>query len=567
MDDKTFFMLKDLNYALYEMAKNENNKMITLENLTMTYGARLLFEGANLNLNAGSRYGVVGANGTGKSTFLRILMGEESPADGQFTFPKYSKVGWLKQDQFLFEDEPIIEIVLRGDEALWSALSAKDKLIQADDWTEEACIEIAELEETISKNDGYTAEARAQTLLSGLGIPQDYHHRPLNALSGGYKLRVLLAQTLFNNPDILLLDEPTNHLDIMTIKWLEDYLINQFRGVLVFISHDRNFLNNLSTHILDIDYGEIIEYTGNFDKFLKDKELIVIQKMTEKKHAEKKIENMQKFVDKFKYKPSKAKQAMSRMKMIEKMEVPDIKKSSRIAPNFQFKQQRHSGKAVLNVKKIAKSYGEKQVLKGVNFQVQRGERIALIGHNGIGKSTLLKIIMNLIPANEGESAFGFETHVSYFAQDHHDQLTGNFTIFEWLCNQRPQDLDSTIRNALGKMLFTQDDQFKPIQTLSGGEAARVLFARIMLENPNVIILDEPTNHLDIESINALAKALKSFDGTLIFVSHDRHFVSKIASRVIALSENGIKDHKGSYREYLKTFGDDYLNRAWLKVNQ
>jgi len=538
--------------------------MITISNLSMLFGSRLLFDDVNLLLTPGNRYGLVGANGSGKTTFLKILGGQEEATLGEISLSKYTRVGWMQQDQYKYENDLILEVVLQGKESLWKALEEKGNLLKKDQITAEEGMRLAELEEIIADNEGYTAEAVAHEILGGLGIHEDYHLEPLSVLSGGYKLRVLLAQALFNNPDVLLLDEPTNHLDIVTIGWLENYLRKDFKGLLLFISHDHDFLNNLSTHILDIDYGEIILYTGNFDQFLVQKQAKKEQIEAEKATAEKRIAHLQSFVDRFRAKATKARQAQSKLKQIERIEIPEIQDSSRRAPHFAFKQQRPSGKEVLEVEKVSKRFEENQVLKNVSFKVKRGEKVAILGPNGVGKSTLLKILTNHLKADEGQFIWGYETHVSYFAQDHHEQLEGRQTLLNWLEEQAPDEVTQRLRGALGQMLFTQDDAFKSISSLSGGEAARLLMASIILAQPNVIVLDEPTNHLDLEAREALASALHSFPGTVLFVSHDRHFVSKVANRILALSPKGLKDYPGNFAEYLHKVGDDYLSREWLK---
>ena len=538
--------------------------MISITHVAMHFGAKLLFDEVNLNLLPGNRYGLVGANGTGKSTFLRLLSGDDTPSLGEIIVAKQATVGFLKQDQFKYENNTVLEVVLQGKPKLWQAMQEKEQLLSAAVFDEKSGLRLGELEEIISHYQGYTAETFIQTLLVGLGIEAGYHLKPLNILSGGFKLRALLAQALFEEPDILLLDEPTNHLDIMSIAWLENYLKTQFKGVLLYISHDYGFLNNLSTHILDIDYGEIREYVGSYDKFMEEKKLRIEQKLCERQYLENKIKHMQVFVDRFKASASRSKQATSREKMIDKLELPDIKKSSRISPNFVFNQRRPSGKAVVHLEHISKSFGEKNVLKNIKFSINRGEKVAIIGHNGIGKSTLLKILLGKCEADQGKYEWGYETHISYFAQDHHESLHGKSTIIDWLRHERESDSTSMdIRKALGQMLFPQDDVYKHVPNLSGGEAARLLFANMMLLKGNVIILDEPTNHLDLESREALALSLSHFVGTVIFVSHDRHFVSSIATRVIALTEKGITDFHGSYAEYLHRYGDDYLNKMWL----
>lgn len=537
--------------------------MISISHVSMHYGTKLLFDEVNLNLLPGNRYSLVGANGTGKSTFLKLLAGDDTPSLGEIIVAKQSSIGFLKQDQFRYENNTVLEVVLQGKPALWQALQEKEKILSQEMLDEKAGHRLAVLEDVIFHHEGYTAETFIQTLLVGLGVAEGYHLKPLNALSGGFKLRALLAQALFGQPDILLLDEPTNHLDIMSIAWLENYLKTQFKGVLLFISHDYGFLNNLSTHVLDVDFGEIREYVGNYDHFMIEKKLKVEQKLNELQYIENKIAHMRAFVDKFRA-GTRSKQAQSKEKMIDKLELPDIKKSSRVSPHFHFKQKRPAGKIVLKAEKIAKSFGEKVVLKNVSFSINRGEKVAIIGHNGIGKSTLLKILLGQHTADMGTYEWGYETHIAYFAQDHHETLKQNMPILDWLCQEREGDnTRDTIRRALGQMLFAQDDVHKSIPTLSGGEAARLLFANMILLQGNIIILDEPTNHLDLESREALALALSKFEGTVIFVSHDRHFVSSIATRIFALTEKGITDFQGNYTEYLAKFGEDYLNKVWL----
>ncbi len=538
--------------------------MVSVQHLSMHFGARLLFDDVNVNLQQNKRYGLVGANGTGKSTFLHLLSGQETPSLGEIQIAKQSTVGWLKQDHFKYENDIIVDVVLQGKQDLWEAMQEKEQLLSLPEIDEKTGYRLAKLEEIIIHHNGYTAESFAKTLLVGLGIEQSYHEKPLSALSGGYKLRVLLAKVLFLEPDILLLDEPTNHLDIMSISWLENYLKTEFKGVLIFISHDQDFLNNLSTHILDVDYGEIREYVGNYDRFMKEKMLVAEQKLSELKYLENKIAHMKVFVERFRASASRSKQALSREKQIERLELPDIKKSSRIAPKFTFTQKRPSGKMALKIEGVSKSFNNKVVLKNVRININRGEKVAIIGHNGMGKSTLLKIMMGQYTADAGEYTWGHESHVSYFAQDHHELLNENIKVYDWLLEKSSHEITSeSIRKALGQMLFTQDDVYKDILTLSGGEAARLLFSDMILKRGNILVLDEPTNHLDLETRETLADGLHRFEGTVIVVSHDRHFVSKVATRILALTEKGITDFQGTYKEYLTRFGDDYLNRTWL----
>lgn len=524
--------------------------MILISQLAMSYGEKLLFFDVNLNLTGQNRYALVGANGAGKSTLLKLITGEETPLDGSISIPKDARVGWLKQDQFRYENTAITDIVLQGKPQLWHAMVEKEKLLESHDWNDKIANQFSKLEDKINELNGYAALAFAEKLLLGLGIAKEYHQKPLNLLSGGYKLRVLLAQVLFQEPDILLLDEPTNHLDIISIRWLEKYLTSEFRGLVLFISHDVEFINRLASSILDVDYGEIRQYPGNYEKFLQEKKFVEEQMLNIKKNIEQKMQSMQSFVDRFRASPTRAKQAQSRLKMIEKMELPDIKQSSRTFPNFAFKPLRPSGKNVLNVKKLAKHFQEKKLFTDINFSVLRGEKIAIIGENGVGKSTLIKILLNKISPDEGQCEWGTETNISYFSQDHHDLLNESINVLEWLQHDVGNVSEQQVRKVLGQVLFKKDDVFKNILALSGGEAARLLLARVVLAQPNVLVLDEPTNHLDIEATEALAHALKNYTGTLIFVSHDRHFIHAIANRVLFISHNKkMIDYRGDFAAF------------------
>ena len=525
--------------------------MISLNKLAMAYGDRLLFCDVDLILNEGSRYALVGANGSGKSTFFKLITGEEVLSAGDMTIPKEASIGWLKQDQFRYENTPILDVVLQGKPRLWAAQQERDALLVSEDWDDAQGFRFAELEEIIMHHDGYQAAGEIATILEGLGIPASYHEKPLSALSGGYKLRVLLAQTLFQRPSILLLDEPTNHLDILSIQWLEKFLKTNFSGLVIFISHDVEFINNIADAILDIDYGEIRKYSGNYQKFLDEKQLIDEQKRVEKKSAEEKIAHLRQFVDRFGAKASKAAQARSRVKMIEKIEIPDVVNSSRQAPHFNFSAKRPSGKQVCRVTHLQKSFQEKLLFKDLNVEIQRGDKIAIMGVNGKGKSTLLKVLMNLVKQDEGEVAWGSEVRISYFSQDHHDLLNKSNTVFRWLNEQASDCTEQQVRQVLGQMLFKKDDVEKNILALSGGESARLLLAKVILEAPNVLILDEPTNHLDVETIEVLAAALAAYQGTLIVVSHNRYFIEKFATRIFYFSKNrGVQFVKGSYHEFV-----------------
>ncbi|UCC25015.1 MAG: ABC-F family ATP-binding cassette domain-containing protein, partial [Gemmatimonadales bacterium] len=417
------------------------------------------------------------------------------------------------------------------------------------------------LEETVQRHDGYTAEARAATILEGLGLPTPIHRDPLATLSGGFKLRVLLAQTLAASPDVLLLDEPTNHLDILSIRWLEKFLA-EFPGPAVVISHDHRFLDNVATRILDVDYETVTLYPGNYTDFVTLKQEERERREKEIEARQKEIAHHQEFVDRFRAKASKARQAQSKLRMIEKKagELVALPGSSRRYPAFRFEPRRPSGREVLRIRGIRKAFGDNQVLHGVDLQVERGDRMAIMGPNGIGKSTLLKIAMGDLAPDEGSVTWGYETHVSYFAQDHHEALEGqDDTVESWLWAYCPDRDRGFVRGQLGMMLFSGDDGKKKVGALSGGEAARLVFSRIALERPNVLVLDEPTNHLDLESIEALVEGLRTFDGTVILVSHDRWFVRELATRVVEITPEGITDYPGSYEEYVHATGDDHLD--------
>jgi len=529
--------------------------VIGLQGLGKSYGARALFENVTLSLSEGRRYGLVGANGSGKTTLLKILAGDEAASDGTFTVPKGTRVGVLRQDRFVSDDERIVDVAMMGDEVVFAALRDQERF-----HTEGNADGAAELEERIRVLGGYTLESRAGAVLAGLGIEARLHKERLGVLSGGFKLRVLLAQVLLGRPDFLLLDEPTNHLDILSIRWLEKFLV-AFAGCAVVISHDQRFLDNVATHILDVDYETVTEYTGNFSRFLIQKAETRERKEAAITRQEEIIAHKREFVDRFGAKATKARQAQSRLKQIEKIEVEELKNTSRRAPRLRFVPKRQSGKDVLVADLVSKAYGDKRVLTNVDLTVRRGERVGVIGANGLGKSTLLRILVGRLEADSGEATWGHEAHVGYFPQDHHEILTEpDKTVLDTLWEKCPLEGTAFVRGQLGLALFSGDDVHKKVGSLSGGEAARLLFATISVTKPNVLVLDEPTNHLDLEAIHALAEALKAFEGTVLFVSHDRWFVSEVATRIVEVKENGIVDFPGSYAEYLERCGDDHLDR-------
>ncbi len=542
--------------------------MIAISNLTKYYGEQTLFSGVSLHLNKECCYGVVGANGSGKSTFLRLLAGDEPPSDGTISIPKRARVGVLRQDHFAYEEEPIVHVAMMGRRELWHAIAEKERLLALPREQFDAD-RYAVLEDLILHQDGYALEAQAGEVLEGLGIPTEVHRLPMRTLSGGFKLRVLLAQVLAADPEVLLLDEPTNHLDILSIRWLEKFLAG-FKGCALVISHDHRFLDNVSTHILDVDYETILPYTGNYAAFDVQKHEERARKEQAIARQEKEIEAHKANIERFKAKATKARQASSKQKLLDRIVIERLPRTSRRYPTFRFQQVRPSGKVVVEAAGISKRYGDKQVLENVALTVQRGDRLAIIGPNGIGKSTLLKVLMGKLEPDTGGSSWGYETYPGYFAQDHREQLDDSAeTVESWLWRSCPGEPIGFVRGRLGAVLFSGDDVQKKLAALSGGEAARLIFARLGIEKPNVLVLDEPTNHLDLEAIDALVEGLEGFDGTLVFVSHDRWFVQRLANRILEITPQGIRDFRGTYEEYLERLGDDHLDAgaALLRVKR
>jgi ATPase subunit of ABC transporter with duplicated ATPase domains len=534
--------------------------MISISGLTKHYGDRTLFADASLQLNAGERYGLVGANGSGKTTLLNIMSGYEQASAGTVAIPNRLRLGVLRQDQFLYEDELILHVAMMGNMELWQALQEHEKLL-ANAHEHFDADRYSVVEETINRLDGYSAESRAATILEGLGLPAAVHRQPLSTLSGGFKLRVLLAQVLASAPDVLLLDEPTNHLDILSIRWLEGF-IREFSGPAVIISHDHQFLDGVATHIIDVDYQQVTLYRGNYTKFLQLKKSERERREKDIAGREREIAQTMEFVDRFKAKASKARQAQSKLRMVERKqeEMQELPQSSRRYPTFRLQEQRHSGRDVLKLTGIRKSYGDNQVLHGVDLLIRRGERVAIMGPNGIGKSTLLKIAMGELAADDGQVEWGYETHPGYFAQDHHEDLeTLDMNAEQWVMQWCPDKGIGYVRGEMALMLFSGDDPRKPLSALSGGEAARLVFTKLAIQKPNVLVLDEPTNHLDLESIEALVEGLKKYTGTLIVVSHDRWFIGQLATRIVDIEEAGIVDYEGTYEEYVAFAGNDRLD--------
>jgi ATPase subunit of ABC transporter with duplicated ATPase domains len=521
----------------------------------MRYGARTLFEDVTCTFLPGRRYAISGPNGAGKSTLMKILTGEIDPEKGSVTRPK--KLGVLRQDQFAFDDYRVIDTVIMGNAPLWSALAERDKLYAKpyEELTEEDGMRLGELEGIVGEEGGYTAESDAATLLDGLGVEQALHERRMGELQGGQKIRVLLAQALFGSPPALLLDEPTNHLDLDSVHWLQDYLC-AYEGVLIVISHDRHFLNSVCTHVADIDYEAVILYTGGYDDMVLAKTQIRSRIEAENAQREKKIAQLNEFIARFSA-GTRSSQVTSRKKEVERLQTSELAKSNIQRPYIRFDMRRPSGRHPLEVKGVTKAYGDLKVIDNFTASVSRGEKVALMGRNGAGKTTLLRSLVRTAPGvderfdiDNGIVVWGHEVAVGYFAQDHGETIARDTTVIEWLHQFDPQASQEELRGLLGQMLFSGEDATKPTKALSGGEAARLIFCRLMLQKPNVLVLDEPTNHLDLESINALNIALQKYDGTVFLVSHDHDLIDEVATRIWHFRDGRIEDFKGPYEEYV-----------------
>ncbi len=526
--------------------------MISTANITMQFGAKPLFENISVKFGEGNRYGLIGANGCGKSTLMKILSGDLEPSAGNVSTPPNTRLGNLRQDQFAYEDSTVLDVVIMGHKELWEVKQERDRIYSLPDMSEDDGMKVAELEVEFAEMDGYTAESRASELLLGLDIPLEQHQGPMSAVAPGWKLRVLLAQVLFANPDVMLLDEPTNNLDINTIRWLEN-ILNDRNCTMIIISHDRHFLNSVCTHMADLDYGELRVYPGNYDEYM-----VAVTEARERLlagNAKKKaqIAELQTFVSRFSANASKAKQATSRAKQLEKIKLDEVKPSSRVNPYIRFDQDKKLHRLALEVEDLSKGYGDKALFKDLKMMIAVGERVAIIGPNGIGKSTLLRTLVRDLIADTGIIKWSENSNVGYFAQDHAADFAEPLPLIEWMGQWRKEtDDDQAIRAVLGRLLFSQDEITKSVKVLSGGEQGRMLFGKLMLQRPNIMVLDEPTNHLDMESIESLNTALENYPGTLLFVSHDREFVSSLATRIIELTPTGVVDFHGNYEDYLKS---------------
>jgi ATPase subunit of ABC transporter with duplicated ATPase domains len=534
-------------------------EMLYVDNVSMRFGPRILFEDVTCSFLDGRRYAISGPNGAGKSTLMKILTGEIEPTKGSITRPK--KLGILRQDQFAFDQFRVIDTVIMGNAPLWNALEERDNLYAKphDQLTDADGMRLGELEGVVGEEGGYTAEADAAILLDGLGVDSTLHERQMGELQGGQKVRVLLAQALFGSPPALLLDEPTNNLDLDSVHWLQDYLL-EYEGVLIVISHDRHFLNSVCTHTADIDYETVIMYNGGYDDMVLAKTQIRSRIEADNANREKKIAQLNDFIARFSA-GTRSAQATSRKKEVERLQTTELARSNIARPYIRFDMKRASGRHPLEIKSVAKSYVDLKVIKPFTASVTRGEKIALTGRNGTGKTTLLKsLIRNAgefidsaekdFPIDGGSVKWGHEVTVGYFAQDHRDSVVTDLTAIEWLWQFDPQASQEELRGLLGQMLFSGEDALKPTKALSGGEVARMIFCRLMLQKPNFLVLDEPTNHLDLESINALNIALQRYDGTVLLVTHDEDVLDEVATRIWHFKNGKIEDFKGSYADYL-----------------
>lgn len=524
--------------------------MISANGVTLRFGKRTLFENVNIKFSPGNCYGLIGANGAGKTTFLKILSGELEPSQGDITMNPGERLSVLKQDHHAYEEEKVIQTVIMGNQELYKIMKEKDELYNKPDFSEEDGIKAGELEAKFAEMDGWNAESDAAQLLNGLGLETDFHDKYMKELTEMQKVKVLLAQALFGNPDVLLLDEPTNYLDLEAIEWLEDFLIN-FENTVIVVSHDRYFLNTVCTHIADIDYGKIQVYTGNYDFWYESSQLVLKQMKDANKKKEDKIKELQEFIRRFSANASKSKQATSRKKLLEKIELDEIKPSNRKYPYINFEMDREPGKEILFVEKLTKNSPDgKKMLNNVSINVQQGDKIAFVGPMGAAKTELFEILTDNASPESGDYRFGITTSVAYFPKDNSAEFASDLSITNWLMQYSKVKEETFVRGFLGRMLFSGEEALKKVNVLSGGEKVRCMLAKMMLSGANVLIFDEPTNHLDLESITALNNGLEAFKGVILFTSHDHQLVQTVANRIIEITPNGIIDKRMSYDEYL-----------------
>ena len=537
--------------------------MLIANNITMQFGAKPLFENVSVKFGDGNRYGLIGANGAGKSTFMKIIAGVLEPSAGNIALDSGERMAFLKQDQFGYEEQRVIDVVMQGHAEMWKCMHEKDAIYANPEATEDDYMHAAELEAHFAEYDGYTAEARAGELLLGVGIPTAQHTGPMSEIAPGWKLRVLLCQALFANPEILLLDEPTNNLDINTIRWLENVLNNR-NSTMIIISHDRHFLNQVCTHMADLDYGRIQTYPGNYDDYMEAAQQAREQQAKDNARAKEKVAELQDFVRRFSANKSKARQATSRAKQIEKIKIEEFKPSSRQYPwiRFDYDEKEKLHRQAVEIENLSFGYeADKPVIKKLTLTIDAGDKVAIIGENGVGKTTLLKLLMGQLTPQKGTIKWAEKAKLGYYAQDHSEDFAKPESLTDWISGYvreggyEGDDAVTLIRGTLGRLLFKGDEVKKSVTVISGGEQGRMLFGKLMLQRKNVLLLDEPTNHLDMESIESLNNGVMDFGGTLFFVSHDREFVSSIATRIIEIKTDGqIVDYRGTYDEYLASQG-------------
>ena len=535
---------------------SQESPVLVTSNVTMQFGSKPLFENISVKFGGGNRYGLIGANGSGKSTFMKILGGDLEPTLGNVSLDPNERIGKLRQDQFAFEEFTVLDTVIMGHAELWEVKQERDRIYGLAEMSEEDGYKVADLETQYGEMDGYSAEARAGELLLGVGIPVEQHYGPMSEVAPGWKLRVLLAQALFSNPDILLLDEPTNNLDIDTIRWLEQTL-NDRDSTMIIISHDRHFLNMVCTHMADLDYGELRVYPGNYDEYMTAATQARERLLADNAKKKAQIADLQSFVSRFSANASKSRQATSRARQIDKIKLDEVKASSRQNPFIRFEQDKKLFRNALEVEALAKGFENGPLFKNFNLLLEVGEKIAILGANGVGKSTLLKTLVGELQPDNGTVKWSENAQIGYYAQDHEYEFENDLTVFDWMSQWKQEgDDEQAVRSILGRLLFSQDDIKKPAKVLSGGEKGRMLFGKLMMEKPNILVMDEPTNHLDMESIESLNMALEMYQGTLIFVSHDREFVSSLATRVIEITPERVVDFSGNYEDYLRSKGID-----------
>ncbi len=547
----TFFIL--LEYP-YSVIKSRASSVLSTNNITMQFGSKPLFESISVKFGGGNRYGLIGANGCGKSTFMKILGGDLVPSGGNVFLDPNERLGKLRQDQFAFENNTVLDTVIMGHGELWEVKEERDRIYAMAEMSEEDGYKVADLEVAYGEMDGYSAEARAGELLLGVGIPVEQHYGLMSEIAPGWKLRVLLAQALFSDPEILLLDEPTNNLDIDTIRWLEQVL-NERNSTMIIISHDRHFLNMVCTHMADLDYGELRVYPGNYDEYMTAATQARDRLLSDNAKKKAQISELQSFVSRFSANASKSKQATSRARQIDKIQLDEVKASSRQNPFIRFDQDRKLFRNALEVEMLTKGFDNGPLFKNLTLRLEVGEKVAILGPNGIGKSTLLKTLLGEYESDAGTVKWSENSKIGYYAQDHASDFDIDLTVFDWMSQwKQDKDDEQAVRSVLGRLLFSQDDIKKKVSVLSGGEKGRMLFGKLMMQRPNILVMDEPTNHLDMESIESLNMALEMYEGTLIFVSHDREFVSSLATRVIEMTPNKLIDFTGNYEDYLRSQG-------------